>query len=144
MSSSFRHFFIRTVKKKILANVLFFLNQDSYLCCYRISVLHVWWRFLCLNVWKTSLLKVSLNYLLAMMKHFNWWKAVERDILWNLLQDSLSWIHLHSRHSPESSTCLLGSTMFFFLNVHQSGLAPTVKYILRPGKCTQTCIFRDF
>lgn len=66
----------------------------------------------CVCVKKPVCWKGSFDYLLATMKHFNWWKAVELYILWS--QDSLSLKHFDSKHSAENSSSIMGSTMFLF------------------------------
>lgn len=118
MSSSFRHFCKNPWKKKILANVLFFWNQDSYLCGYKISALHVVVRFLCLNVWKTSLLKSWSELFIGHYEtDFNWWRAVELHVRWNLLQGSLSLTHLPCYTIARELHLPYGFHDVFFLNV---------------------------
>lgn len=131
-------------KKKIHANVPLPLNQDSYLCqltnCQPARAV----KSLAPGCRKPSLLKCWFKLFIGRYETaVNWWAKVELGVLWNLLLDSLSLIHLPVDTLQRAWPAPWGPPLFFFLNVHPL-CSPTLSYILRPAQHTQTCIFSNF
>lgn len=75
--------FIRTCEKKSLL-MCFSSETRIRICAVTEYQLCLHGKGFCVCVKKPVCSKVSFNYLLATMKHFNWWKAVELYILWSL------------------------------------------------------------